>query len=553
MRSKALLPASNFIHTIVENDVQAGVHDGQVITRFPPEPNGYLHIGHCKSILLNFGLADDFCGRCHLRLDDTNPETENAEYVESIKTDIEWLGFSWGEHLYYASDYFEKLYEIAEQLIEKELAYVCDLSEEELREYRGDFNRPGKDSPFRNRSKNENLDLFRRMRNGEFADGQKVLRAKIDMRSPNMNMRDPILYRIKKVSHYRTKDRWNIYPMYDYAHPVSDALENITHSTCTLEFQDHRPLYDWCVEHSGLRGKPRQYEFARLDISYLVMSKRKLLQLVQERLVNGWDDPRLPTISGLRRRGIRPEALRHFVKRIGVSKAESVIDIDVLESYVKADLEQCSKRAMVVLNPIKVLVTNYPDGKSEKLISKLHPRDESYGARELQWDNELFIERDDFSENPPDDFFRLEPGGRVRLKNAYVIECEKLVKNSDGEVVELHCKYLPGTLGGKIPADGRKVRGIIHWVSAKSFASAEIRMYGRLFTVATPEAEQAGSDFRSHLDYNSLKVIRHAKLEKNLGQACMRDRFQFERVGYFTLDCKDSESSALIFNKIVDL
>jgi len=549
---KEIPAATNFIHQIIEKDVQEGKHDGKVVTRFPPEPNGYLHIGHAKSICLNFGLAQEFNGRCHLRFDDTNPETEDVEYVESIKEDVRWLGFDWGEHLYFASDYFEKMYEIAEKWIREGKAYVCSLNEEEVREYRGDFNTPGKDSPYRNRSVEENLDLFRRMRAGEFEEGACTLRAKIDMKSPNMNMRDPLLYRIKKMPHHRTGDKWCIYPMYDFAHPISDAIEGITHSICTLEFQDHRPFYDWCVENSGLEGRPRQYEFARLNITYLVMSKRKLLQLVKEGHVSGWDDPRMPTISGMRRRGYTPAAIRNFAKRIGVSKAESVIDIEILEQCVKEDLDQVAHRAMAVLDPIKVVIENYPEDKVEEIVAPVHPK-KDLGHRKFLFTREIYIDRPDFMENPPPDYFRLIPGGRVRLRNAYVIQCKEVIKDAEGKVVELRCEYDPVSFGGKPPSDGKKVKGIIHWVSAQNCVEAEVRLYDRLFKVPNPEDAPEGQDFRANLNENSLKVIPNAKLEIGLKDAKHELRYQFERVGYFCLDSKDSKPDRLVFNRIVEL
>lgn len=546
-------PATNFLQQIIEKDNANGTYGGRVVTRFPPEPNGYLHIGHAKSICLNFGLAEVFNGKCHLRFDDTNPETEDTEYVDSIQEDVRWLGFDWGKNLFYASDYFEQIYLIAEKLIKDGKAYVCSLNEEQVRQYRGDFNTPGKDSPYRNRSIEENLDLFRRMRKGEFGEGECTLRAKIDMKSPNMNMRDPLLYRIKKVPHHRTGDKWCIYPMYDFAHPLSDAVEDITHSICTLEFQDHRPFYDWCVENSGLKGKPHQYEFARLNMTYLVMSKRKLLQLVKEGLVSGWDDPRMPTISGLRRRGYTPAALRTFAKRIGVAKAESLIDIEILEGCVREDLDAVSHRAMAVLHPIKVVIDNYPDDKMEEIHAPVHPKQADWGQRKLIFRKEVYIDQNDFMENPPEDFHRLAPGRQVRLRNAYVITCKSVTKNAQGQVTELHCDYDPVTLGGKPTAEGKKVKGIIHWVPVKDAIDAEVRMYGRLCKVADPENVPEGQDFKVNLNPESLSVIKNAKLEPSLASAKLDFRYQFERTGYFCLDTRDSKANSLVFNMVVSL
>jgi glutaminyl-tRNA synthetase len=546
-------PATNFLQQIIEKDNAQGTYGARVVTRFPPEPNGYLHIGHSKSICLNFGLAQEFGGTCHLRFDDTNPETEETEYVQSIMEDVKWLGFDWGQHLYYASDYFEQYYEIAQKWIREGKAYVCSLNEEELREHRGDFTTPGKDSPFRNRSVEENLDLFSRMRAGEFEEGSCTLRAKIDMKSPNMNMRDPLLYRIKKVAHHRTGDKWCIYPMYDFAHPLEDAIENVTHSICTLEFQDHRPFYDWCVENAGLEGRPRQYEFARLNLSYLVMSKRKLLQLVKEGLVSGWDDPRMPTISGIRRRGYTPAAMRNFAKRIGVAKAESIIDIEILESTVREDLDSVAHRAMAVLDPIKVVIEDYPADKTDEIHAPVHPKKAELGNRTFFFSREVYIDRKDFMENPPADFHRLSPGGRVRLRNAYVITCKEVIKDAQGNVTELRCEYDPVSFGGKPTADGVKVKGIIHWVSATHAFEAEVRVYGRLFSVPDPDKASEGKDFKHNLNPNSLTVIKNAKLEPGLKDATPDLRYQFERVGYFCLDSKDSKPGHLVFNMIVDL
>lgn len=544
--------APNFIKQIIEKDLSAHKVE-QVVTRFPPEPNGYLHLGHAKSICLNFGLAEDYKGRCHLRFDDTNPETEDTEYVESIKADVKWLGFDWKDHLYFASDYFEQLYQWAEYLIKEGKAYVDSLNEDELREYRGDFNRPGKDSPYRNRTVEENLDLFRRMRAGEFEEGQHVLRAKIDMKSPNMNMRDPLLYRIRKAHHHRTGDKWCIYPMYDFAHPLSDAIEKVTHSICTLEFQDHRPFYDWCIENIPTPGEPHQYEFARMNMTYLVMSKRKLLQLVREKLVSGWDDPRMPTISGIRRRGYTPESLKLFAKRIGVSKAESIIEYDILEDCVRDDLDSVAYRAMAVLNPIKVVIENWEQGKVEEIQSSNHPKKPEMGKRTLYFTKEVYIDASDFMENPSADFFRLAPGKEVRLRNAYVIKCKEVIKDESGKITELRCDYDPVTLGGKPTSDGRKVKGVIHWVSTSKCVDAEVRVYGRLFSVPDPENVPEGKDFKVNLNPESLKINKNAKLEWSLKDATLEKRYQFERVGYFCLDSKDSKPDSLVFNMTVDL
>lgn len=552
-KSQPPLPAANFLQQIIEKDIANNTYGGRVVTRFPPEPNGYLHIGHAKSICLNFGLAEEFGGKCHLRFDDTNPETEETEYVDSIQEDVRWLGFDWGKNIFYASDYFDKLYEIAENLIRAGKAYVCSLNEDQVREYRGDFNTPGKDSPYRNRSAEENLDLFRRMRKGEFEEGACTLRAKIDMRAPNMNMRDPLLYRIKKVPHHRTGDKWCIYPMYDYAHPLSDAIEDITHSICTLEFQDHRPFYDWCVENSDLQGKPKQYEFARLNMTYTVMSKRKLLQLVKEGLVSGWNDPRMPTLSGLRRRGYTPAALRLFAKRIGVAKAESLIDIEILEGCVREDLDQVSHRAMAVLKPVKVVIENYPTDKEEVIEAPIHPKNHDLGHRKLTFTKEVFIDANDFMENPPADFHRLAPGRQVRLRNAYVITCKSVIKDGQGNIQELRCEYDPVTLGGKPTADGKKVKGIIHWVSAKHSFPAEVRIYGRLCKVADPEVVPEGKDFKVNLNPESLTIIKDARLEPSLKEARKDLRYQFERTGYFCLDSVDAKAEKPVFNMIVSL
>jgi len=542
-------PRLDFIREIIVADQAAGRHGGRVATRFPPEPNGYLHIGHAKSICLNFGIARDFGGTCNLRFDDTNPVTEDVEYVESIEADVRWLGFSWDDRLYFASDYFGRLYECGEHLIRQGLAYVDSLDADRIRELRGTLTRPGQDSPYRNRSVDENLDLFRRMRAGEFPDGAHVLRAKIDMQSPNLNMRDPVLYRIRRAHHHRTGDAWCIYPMYDYAHPISDAIEGITHSICTLEFEDHRPLYDWLVRNVPVPATPQQIEFARLNLSYTVMSKRKLLQLVDEGLVDDWDDPRMPTLSGMRRRGYTPEAIRRFCDEVGVAKRENLVDLGLLEFFVREDLNRHAPRAMAVLNPLKVVLDNYPDDRVEDMDVINNPEDPSAGTRKVPFSRVLFIERDDFMEEPPKKFFRLAPGREVRLRNAYLITCTGVVKNDAGEIVELRCTYDPATRGGDAP-DGRKVKATLHWVSAAHAIDAEIRLYDRLFTAEEPGADDI--DFRTQVNPDSLTVIRHARLEPSLGSAPAGRRYQFERLGYFCAD-PDSRPGALVFNRTVTL
>ncbi|MGC8897056.1 MAG: glutamine--tRNA ligase/YqeY domain fusion protein [Bacteroidota bacterium] len=536
----------NFIREIIDEDLKSGKYT-KVHTRFPPEPNGYLHIGHAKSICLNFGLAEDYGGLCNLRFDDTNPTKEDIEYVESIKNDVKWLGFDWGDRLYYASDYFEKLYEYAVQLIKKGKAYVCDLSPDEIREYRGTLTEPGKESPYRNRSIEENLDLFERMRKGEFPDGSKTLRAKIDMSSPNLNMRDPVMYRILHAKHHRTGDKWCIYPTYDWAHGQSDSIEGITHSICTLEFEDHRPLYNWFLDELGIHH-PRQIEFARLNLTYTVMSKRRLLQLVQEGYVNGWDDPRMPTISGLRRRGYTPESIRMFAERIGVSKADSMIDVSVLEDCLRDDLNKRAQRAMVVLRPLRLVIDNYPEGITEELDAVNNPEDPSMGTRKVPFSRVLYIERDDFRENPPKGYFRLSPGAEVRLRYAYIIKCVGVVKDANtGEVIEVHCTYDPETRSGT-PASSRKVKGTIHWVSAEHAIDIEARLYDRLFNVKDP----SGDDWREHINPDSLEILNGCKAEPFLAKAKPQDRFQFERLGYFCVDY-DSRDGKLIFNRAVTL
>ena len=541
--------ASDFIRDIVIADNASGKHGGRVATRFPPEPNGYLHIGHAKSICLNFGIANDFNGTCNLRFDDTNPVTEDTEYVDSIQEDVTWLGFTWDDRLFYASDYFERLYACAVQLIEKGLAYVDSLSADEMREHRGTFAVPGTNSPYRERTIAENLDLFARMRAGEFADGAHVLRAKIDMASPNINMRDPSLYRIRRAHHHRTGDTWCIYPMYDYAHPLSDAFERITHSICTLEFEAHRPLYDWLIANLDLPGQPQQIEFARLNITYTVLSKRKLLQLVNDKHVDGWNDPRMPTLSGLRRRGFTAQALRRFCEEIGVVKRETVIEAGLLEFCVREDLNKTAPRAMAVLRPLKVVIENYPEGTSEFMDVINNPEDESAGTRKVPFGRELYIERDDFMEEPPKKFFRLAPGREVRLRNAYLVTCTSVVKNDAGEITELRCTYDPATRGGDAP-DGRKVKATLHWVSAADAVNSEVRLYDRLFSAEFPGA--GDTDFLTQMNPNSLERLTNAKLEPSLATLPAGTRVQFERLGYFCVD-PDSTSAAPVFNRTVTL
>lgn len=543
----------DFIREIVAGDVAAGKNGGKVVTRFPPEPNGYLHIGHAKAICLDFGVAAEFGGHCNLRFDDTNPVKEDVEYVDSIKADVEWLGFHWRDREYYASDYYEQLYGFAERLIEKGLAYVDSLTADQMREYRGTLTEPGKDSPYRARSVDENLDLFRRMRAGEFPDGAHVLRAKIDMRSPNITMRDPALYRIRHADHHRTGGTWCIYPMYDFAHPLSDAIEGITHSFCTLEYVDHRPLYDWTIEHCATTSVPRQYEFARLNLNYTIMSKRKLLQLVEQQHVSGWDDPRMPTLSGLRRRGFTPEAIRDFCGRVGVAKKENVIDVSLLEHCGREDLNHRAPRAMAVLRPLKLVLTNYPEGQSEEMAMINHPDDTTLGTRRVPFSREVYIERDDFMLDPPKKFFRLAPGREVRLRNAYLVTCTHAIKDEAGNVVELRGTYDPATRGGDAP-DGRKVKATLHWVSAPHAVDAEVRLYDRLFTVEDPEnaASKANAELTSLLNPASLEVVTGCKVEPMLGAPADGARYQFERLGYFAAD-PDSRSGAPVFNRTVSL
>ena len=541
---------ANFIRNIVTEDLKSGKHKS-VVTRFPPEPNGYLHIGHAKSICLNFGLANDFGGRCHLRFDDTNPAKEDQEYEDSIRDNVRWLGFDWGQHLYFASDYFEQFYKHAVTLIEKGLAYVDSLSAEEMRQHRGTLQEPGKESPYRNRSVEENLELFRAMRDGKFEEGAHVLRAKIDMSSPNLNLRDPVIYRIKKMDHHRTGNAWCIYPMYDYAHCISDSIEGITHSVCTLEFEDHRPLYDWVLDVLELPCHPQQIEFARLNLSYTVMSKRKLLELVQEKLVDGWDDPRMPTLVGLRRRGFTPQAIRNFCETIGVGKSDSIIDMSILEEAVREDLNVRAPRAMAVLRPLKVVIEGYPEGESEEFDAANHPNDESMGTRKVPFSGTVYIERDDFQEEPVKGFFRLAPGREVRLRYAYIVRCESVVKDENGEVIEVRCSYDPASRGGSAP-DGRKIKGTIHWVSAQHAVEAEVRMYDRLFSTPNPGGKNE-PDYRSSINPKSIEVLADCKLEPSLSQANLEERFQFERLGYFCLDSKDSRPEKLVFNRTATL
>src|SRR5210317_134712 len=543
--------ATNFIRNIIDEDLANGKHQ-TVITRFPPEPNGYLHIGHAKSICLNFGLASYYGGRCHLRFDDTNPIKEEQEYIDAIKEDVRWLGFEWGEYEYHASDYFETLYAYAEKLVEKDLAFVCDLTPDEMREYRGTLTEPGKQSPFRGRSVEENLDLLRRMRAGEFADGSRVLRAKIDMASPNLNLRDPIIYRILRATHPRTGDAWCIYPMYDFAHGQSDSIEEITHSLCTLEFQDHRPLYDWFCEALEIYH-PQQIEFARLNLTYTVMSKRRLLELVNEKHVSGWDDPLMPTLSGMRRRAFPAAAIRTFCERIGVGKSDSVIDMTVLEDCVREELDQSAPRGMGVLRPLKVTITNYPEGAREEFIAPCHPKNPEMGCRTIPFSREIYVDRDDFMEDPPKKFFRLGPDREVRLRYGYIIHCDEIIRDpASGEVTELRCSYDPETGGGKLPEGRKKVKGIIHWVSAAHALPVKVRLYDRLLSVADPAGEKQRDD-RELLNPDSLEQIDKALVEPGLATAEPGDAFQFERLGYFVVDAADSEPGRPVFNRVVTL
>ncbi|MEA1958260.1 MAG: glutamine--tRNA ligase/YqeY domain fusion protein [Chloroflexota bacterium] len=542
---------SDFIRNIINGDIENNKYEGRVHTRFPPEPNGYLHIGHAKSICLNFGIAAQYKGLCNLRFDDTNPTKEEEEYIESILEDVRWLGFDWEERLFYASDYFERMYDYAVQLIKDDKAYVDDLSAEEIREYRGTLVEPGRESLHRDRSIEENLDLFERMRAGEFENGSRVLRAKIDMSSPNLNMRDPAMYRILHASHHRTGDRWCVYPMYDWAHGIEDSIEGITHSICTMEFEDHRPLYDWFLDRLGTHH-PQQIEFARLNLTYTVMSKRMLLQLVRQGRVDGWDDPRMPTIAGLRRRGYTPESIRDFCERVGVAKTDSTIDIALLEHCIREDLNRCAPRVMAVLNPLRVVIDNYPDGQTEEMDAVNNPEDPDAGTRKVPFSRVLYIERDDFREDPPGKFYRLAPGREVRLRYAYLVTCVDVVKDErTGEVVELHCTYDPATRGGNAP-DGRKVKGTIHWVTADNAIEAEVRLYDRLFTVENPDDVTEGEGFMSVLNPDSLETI-NGYVEPSLANASPGNRYQFERLGYFCVDSKDSTPQRLVFNRTIGL
>jgi glutaminyl-tRNA synthetase len=542
----------DFIREIVARDRESGKHAGRVATRFPPEPNGYLHIGHAKSICLNFGIAAQFGGVCHLRFDDTNPTKEEMEYIEAIERDVRWLGFDWGSHLYYASDYFEQLYQWAEQLIREGKAYVCDLSADQIREYRGTLTEPGRESPYRRRPAEESLDLFQRMRSGEFPDGTRVLRARIDMASPNLNMRDPVLYRILHASHPHAGDKWCIYPMYDYAHPLSDAIERITHSVCTLEFEDHRPLYDWCIDQLGLpEPHPRQIEFARLNLSHTVMSKRRLLELVKGGLAAGWDDPRMPTIGGLRRRGYTPEAIRDFADRIGVAKRDSVVDVRFLEHCLREDLNRRALRKMAVLRPLRVVLENYPEGTTESFEVPNNPEDAAAGSRQVPFSRVLYIEQEDFKEDPPPKYFRLSPGREVRLRSAYFVRCERVVKDEAGQVVELRCSYDPATRGGSSP-DGRRVQATLHWVSAAHAVPAEVRLYDHLFTQEDPDDLPEGADWKAGLNPGSLETLTGCLVEPSLAGAAPGERFQFERLGYFCVD-PESTPERPVFNRSVTL
>ena len=551
MSSPELVRSTHFIRNIVQEDLQSGKHQ-EIVTRFPPEPNGYLHIGHAKSIFLNFGLVKEFPGHCFMRFDDTNPINEDEEYVQAILEDVLWLGFDWKDLLTHASDYFQRLYDFAEDLIQQGKAYVDSQSQDSIREQRGTLTVPGKASPFRDRSIAENLDLFRRMKSGEFDNGTHVLRAKIDMASPNINLRDPVIYRIRKVTHQRTGNDWCLYPMYDYTHCLSDALEGITHSLCTLEFEDHRPLYEWVLDQLDVPCHPRQIEFSRLNLQYTVLSKRCLIQLVEEGHVSGWDDPRMPTISGLRRRGYTPESLKLFARRIGISKAENNIYMSVLEDCIREDLDSKAPRAMAVLRPLRVVLLNWPKDLVEELDAPVHQQFSDRGRRPIHMSREIFIEEDDFEEEPPEGFHRLVPGGEVRLRNAYVIRCEEIIKDASGKILELRCIYDPNTARGRKP-EGRKVKGIIHWVSAAHAVQAEVRLYDRLFSQPTPGSDHPDKNFLLDLNPNSMEVLSQAWLEPNLNTAEVGTAYQFERLGYFCLDSRDSNADSLVFNRIVTL
>ncbi len=549
MSTETTARPEHFLHRIIRDDLDSGRVPGPIATRFPPEPNGFLHIGHAKSICLNFGLAETFGGRCNLRFDDTNPHKENMAFVESIKADVRWLGYSWGDKIYFASDYFEKLYAFAQELIRNGKAFVCDLTADEIRDFRGTLTESGRNSPYRDRSVDDNLDLFARMRAGEFSDGSKVLRARIDMASPNMNMRDPALYRIRHgVIHHQTGEGWCIYPMYDYTHPISDALEGITHSICTLEFEDHRPLYDWVLEHVSVPCRPHQYEFSRLNLAYTVMSKRKLTTLVSDGLVSGWDDPRMPTLAGLRRRGYTPESIREFCTRIGVTRADNLVEMGVLEDCIRGDLNDRAPRRMGVLHPLKIVLTDYPEDGEEWVAAPNHPQDPELGQRQIPFCRELYIEQADFLETASKKFKRLVTGGEVRLRNAYVIRCDEIIRDADGEIAELRCSYDPKTLGAD--PEGRKVRGVIHWVSARHGIETSVNLYDRLFVDESPDALD---DFRQGLNPDSLKVLTGCRLEPSLADVPVGEAFQFERVGYFCRDAGTAEGRPLAFNRIVTL
>ncbi|MCM8856358.1 MAG: glutamine--tRNA ligase/YqeY domain fusion protein [Candidatus Thiodiazotropha sp.] len=543
---------TNFIRQIVEQDLKAGKNDGHVHTRFPPEPNGYLHIGHAKSIVLNFGIAKDYKGQCNLRFDDTNPHKENIEFVDSIQQDVRWLGYDWQDRLFYASNYFQQLHDFAVELIQAGKAYVCDLDGEQMRAYRGTLKEPGQESPYRSRSVEENLDLFERMKAGEFADGERVLRAKIDMGSPNMNLRDPTLYRIRHgVIHHQTGEAWCIYPMYDYTHPVSDALEGITHSLCTLEFEDHRPLYDWVLDNISIPCHPQQIEFSRLNLEYTVLSKRKLTQLVDEGFVEGWDDPRMPTVAGMRRRGYSAASIREFCLRIGITKSDGLVEMGMLENCIREDLDAHAPRRMAVMHPLKVVIENYPQGQSESLTAPNHPKDEAMGKRQIDFCREIYIDQADFREQANKKYKRLVTGGEVRLRNAYVIKCEEVMKNNQGEIVELRCSYDPETLG-KNP-QGRKVRGVVHWVSAQHGVKGGVRLYDRLFNQANADKVEEGGRFTDNLNPDSLRTLTDCYFEPALAEAGEGEQYQFEREGYFILDSREAAREELVFNRIITL